>query len=1258
MNYSTYRISLDIHDTASQVSIPVKNGDTYRKIIATLSEDGRPYEITKECRVEFNCLTESANIKKVECLVENDTIYYIISPSVTETIGIKECEFKLYGADDALLTSPKFTIIVEEAIYNGEDVTEGEGEASVLTTLISEATTLIDDVTTKLENGEFNGKDGVDGVIGKDGYTPIKGKDYSDGYTPIKGVDYFDGKDGKDGADGYTPQKNVDYFDGKDGIDGTSVTVKSVSESTADGGSNVVTFSDGNTMTIKNGSKGSKGSKGDPYTLTEADKQEITNNVLNALPDYNDEVSTVDFVALQDVLYGDNTDLRNKSLVAIMPTDADMGSYNCITISVSGYETDEVWTVTFTQDGLDFREQMDYYPPFSVECSAGEVVILSKHLDIHETDTVFLTNVESNVYAKGLFDGIANTSVIAKMLGEDKEETDPTVPAWAKSPTKPTYTKSEVGLGNVDNVKQYSANNPPPYPVTKVNNKTGEVTLSASDVGADASGTANSVVSTHNTNASAHNDIRLLVEGLTTRLNALADSDDTTLDQMSEIVAYIKSNKSLIEGITTNKVNVSDIINNLTSNVSNKPLSAAQGVVLKSLIDAIVVPTKLAELLGDTTHRTVTDTEKNTWNNKSDFSGAYSDLTGKPTIPTIPTKVSAFENDKGYLTSIPITQEAGESESLVMSQKAVTDLVAEAVGTGGGTSTEYETVDSVDEMTDTSKQYVLKETGTIWAYGEFETGSQELYDTSKISVGYRHSSGTGGATTNGGANYIMTDYIAVDMSVDEPKLQVYGALKPQGDTKYPQFYKIGYYNADKTCIGSKLIRYNVTDSTQSIHATNSNGVTTLYIGMSNSAKESYYSNIAFVRIDFMPTGSAATAANANVITSIKNPDASGTTYMWYDTEIIPSASGGGGGNYVELLVQINKNTSDIKEVSSRVTSLETESGTVTIPSFWESAVETCISKIKALQVGRNCVTFPFFADNHQNIRCAGHLIAHIMKECNIPYCFFGGDAISNGADVISEAVMLTQDRLFDEMMGVIPAEKMCRTLGNHDAYWNPTPDSGLSTRVYYSREQIYDLFLRQEAVSQNKHYGGDGTYYFVDDIASKTRFVLCNTNFNVNTSTETLDSEQISWLENEAMVFDKSGWSLVFISHQPITNHYHSNIYAETATAIQTLLTNYANGNSTNKADIIGWFSGHIHADRIYTGAASNTTDDSVKNTLPWKTVTIRADHTGLCRDTNLTHTPANDDQSHAIDFVTINKSTRTVNITRLGIGNDRSYTY
>lgn len=50
---------------------------------------------------------------------------------------------------------------------------------------------------------------------------------------------------------------------GENGKDGTSVTVSKVTESTADGGSNIITFSDGNALIVKNGSKGSTGDKGD-----------------------------------------------------------------------------------------------------------------------------------------------------------------------------------------------------------------------------------------------------------------------------------------------------------------------------------------------------------------------------------------------------------------------------------------------------------------------------------------------------------------------------------------------------------------------------------------------------------------------------------------------------------------------------------------------------------------------------------------------------------------------------------------------------------------------------------------------------------------------------------------------------------------------------------------------------------------------------------------------------------------------------------
>ena len=105
------------------------------------------------------------------------------------------------------------------------------------------------------------------------------------------------------------------YADKSFGKDGDSITVANVTESSADGGSNIVTFSDGKTLTVKNGTKGStgatgsqgpkgdtgatgatgpKGDKGDTgpaYTLTTADKSAIVNAVIAALPVYNGEVN-------------------------------------------------------------------------------------------------------------------------------------------------------------------------------------------------------------------------------------------------------------------------------------------------------------------------------------------------------------------------------------------------------------------------------------------------------------------------------------------------------------------------------------------------------------------------------------------------------------------------------------------------------------------------------------------------------------------------------------------------------------------------------------------------------------------------------------------------------------------------------------------------------------------------------------------------------------------------------------------------------
>lgn len=68
-----------------------------------------------------------------------------------------------------------------------------------------------------------------------------------------------------------------------------------------------------------------------------------------------------------------------------------------------------------------------------------------------------------------------------------------------------------------------------------------------------------------------------------------------------------------------------------------KPTYTAEEV--GALPSTTVIPSKLSELTADDEHETVTKEEKQAWNAKSDFSGEYRDLQGKPTIPTVPTKL-------------------------------------------------------------------------------------------------------------------------------------------------------------------------------------------------------------------------------------------------------------------------------------------------------------------------------------------------------------------------------------------------------------------------------------------------------------------------------------------------------------------------------------------------------------------------------------------------------------------------------------------
>lgn len=597
------------------------------------------------------------------------------------------------------------------------------------------------------------------------------------------------------------------------------------------------------------------------------------------------------------------------------------------------------------------------------------------------------------------------------------------------------------------------------------------------------------------------------------------------------------------------------------------------------------------------------------------------------------TKQNFKGGNKLYASQLnAMDEQISENESNLVDLSEKVDVLYDAMDENS--KTEYETVDSVEEMTDTSKQYVLSSTNTVWAYGEVtvENAPPNKFAAGAATLNKRLSSSEATVTTNSSSvGSFVTDFISVSGLGDptDYHARLNWELIPSAENK------VVFFDSGKNRIGANLFpeskpNYSTADGETVLDLKN------LY----NNYTCDDWGAAAYVRFQLFvkPSGTSITSADIADLTITFDADREVVSgFQWYDTGL-PADSASGGGNYIGLLEKINQNKTDITEVSSRVTALEADSGTVTIPSFWQGAVDECVAKIKALQNGRSCVTFPFFSDNHQRGGYAGLLIAHVMRECGIPYAFFGGDSISSGY-IADEDEMIAQDKAFDTAMSYIPNGRFCRAVGNHDGYW--AVDS--SNKNYYTDAQNYELFLREESVAQNKHFGGDGTYYYVDDIASRVRFIVLDTNDG------TVEEEQIDWLRNTALTFTELGWAVVIISHQPISNHYHA-LISNAADVISAV--------NASGVDIIGWYSGHIHRDRIYTGIAVNTEDDSVGDPLGFTQVTITSDNTSIAYDDATKHAIGNDDKSHAIDFVTVNRNTRTVNITRLGIGDDRSYSY
>ena len=137
MQSATHRISLDIHDTASQATVSVKKGDSKRTIMATLTECGKPYPLDADCTAVIRFKKPDGTVVYSDCSVGFSGIICHLTTQATSVVGSVGCEITIYGTDNKQITSPRFEMIVDDTVYSDSEV-ESSNEFTALSKAMSQ----------------------------------------------------------------------------------------------------------------------------------------------------------------------------------------------------------------------------------------------------------------------------------------------------------------------------------------------------------------------------------------------------------------------------------------------------------------------------------------------------------------------------------------------------------------------------------------------------------------------------------------------------------------------------------------------------------------------------------------------------------------------------------------------------------------------------------------------------------------------------------------------------------------------------------------------------------------------------------------------------------------------------------------------------------------------------------------------------------------------------------------------------------------
>lgn len=384
------------------------------------------------------------------------------------------------------------------------------------------------------------------------------------------------------------------------------------------------------------------------------------------------------------------------------------------------------------------------------------------------------------------------------------------------------------------------------------------------------------------------------------------------------------------------------------------------------------------------------------------------------------------------------------------------------------------------------------------------------------------------------------------------------------------------------------------------------------------------------------------------------------------------------------------------ELESRVSNIEekgstTGSTTNAVPEYWDEHLAEKITSIKTLQRtgGNDCFSFISICDLHeaQNLgKVTGALARKIMDECNVMFALVLGDITTRLSSATEDELDESFERAFSILNPIMSDALVAQ--GNHDGAYGSAYERNLPNA------RIYDTMFRKVGLNRGVHFCDDGMGYYIDDTASRVRYVILNPHNKLETeanyfNTYRYGQSQFNLMVEALLTIPKDNWSILFASHIPpvteIDRHGDGVVEANLLDAIpeQTLLRNLVEAFNNRSASFsgsystvgawdyvtlsdvdfskakgifIGYFAGHLHADCLFSGGIYNfpvitsRCDGNNENVFVDNGTNVDE----MLRDERVKGTTT----EQSFDVFTVNKADRKIYATKIGAGIDRVINY